>query len=124
MSARDYDRFLHMLADQGTLDGVRIMKAETARLGMSNLLPAGVTFLNNGTAMGYGAGGSVYLADRPGGASKGTYGWGGAAGTIAWVDPVRRVRATVMVNYTPAEKWPTRTDIPAALFRDAALLHR
>ena len=38
--------------------------------------------------MGFGAGGSVYLADVPGGAGKGTYGWGGAAGTIAWVDPV------------------------------------
>ncbi|WP_250638203.1 serine hydrolase domain-containing protein [Sphingomonas melonis] len=44
MSARDYDRFLHMLADEGTLDGVRVMKPETVRLAMSNLLPAGVTF--------------------------------------------------------------------------------
>ena len=98
-SARDYDRFLHMLADEGTLDGVRIMKPETVRLAMSNLLPAGVTFGGVGgatggaaaaaTPMGYGAGGSVYLADGPGGTpSKGTYGWGGAAGTIAFVDPV------------------------------------
>ena len=44
MSARDYDRFLHMLQNGGTLDGVRIMKPETAALAMSNLLPAGVEF--------------------------------------------------------------------------------
>jgi CubicO group peptidase (beta-lactamase class C family) len=35
-------------------------------------------------------GGSVTLADTPGGPGKGTYGWGGAAGTIAYVDPTRR----------------------------------
>ncbi|MHA6722024.1 serine hydrolase domain-containing protein [Sphingomonas sp. RS2018] len=128
MSARDYDRFLHMLQDEGTLDGVRVMKPATVRLAMSNLLPAGVTFQGvnastggqaNGPAMGYGAGGSVYLADVPGGASKGTYGWGGAAGTIAWVDPVRKVRGTVMVNYFPADKWPIRSDVVKALYGDA-----
>jgi CubicO group peptidase (beta-lactamase class C family) len=94
---------------------------------MSNLLPPGIFFtgFDGGRAapMGFGAGGSVYLEDRPGGASKGTYGWGGAAGTIAWVDPVRMVRGTVMVNYFPAERWPLRQDVSAALFRDAARLH-
>lgn len=132
MSARDYDRFLHMLVNEGELDGVRVMKPETVRLAMSNLLPAGVTFggVGGGTGgtqsrapMGFGAGGSVYLEDRPGGASRGTYGWGGAAGTFAWVDPVRKVRGTVMVNYFPAERWPLRQEVTAALFRDAARLH-
>ncbi|MES2338955.1 MAG: serine hydrolase domain-containing protein [Pseudomonadota bacterium] len=126
MSARDYDRFLHMLANEGSLDGIRVMKPATVRLAMSNLLPAGVTFagLGGGTggdmanAMGFGAGGSVYLRDVPGGASKGTYGWGGAAGTIAWVDPVRKLRGTVMVNYFPADKWPIRADVVKALYAD------
>jgi CubicO group peptidase (beta-lactamase class C family) len=132
MSARDYDRFLHMLANGGELGGKRVMKAETARIAMSNLLPEGVTFngIGGGTGgtqaavpMGYGAGGSVYLADRPGGPGKGTYGWGGAAGTIAWVDPGRGTRATIMVNYFPAERWPLRSEVPAALARDAMRLH-
>jgi CubicO group peptidase (beta-lactamase class C family) len=131
-SARDYDRFLHMLQNGGELDGARVMKAETAALAMSNLLPPGVMFEGIGggtggtqaqTPMGYGAGGSVYLADMPGGASKGTYGWGGAAGTIAWVDPAKHVRGTVMVNYFPADKWPLRAEVPAALMKDAARLH-
>lgn len=104
MSARDYDRFLHMLVNEGQLDGVRILKPETVRLAMSDLLPAGVdrTLLDamakTGVPMGFGAGGSVYLADRPGGPSKGTWGWGGAAGTIAFVDPVHRLRLTAMIN--------------------------
>ena len=32
MSARDYDRFLHMLVNEGQLDGARILKPATARL--------------------------------------------------------------------------------------------
>jgi len=125
-SARDYDRFLHMLANGGSLDGVRVMKPATVALAMSNLLPAGVTFGGIGggtggdsTAQGFGAGGSVYLKDVPGGASKGTYGWGGAAGTIAWVDPVRKLRGTVMVNYFPADKWPLRSDVVKTLYADS-----
>lgn len=135
MSARDYDRFLHMLANEGTLNGVRIMKPETVRLAMSNLLPAGVTFggvggatggaAANATPMGYGAGGSVYLADGPGGMpSKGTYGWGGAAGTVAFVDPVKKIRGTIMVNYFPADRWPIRQEITAALATDLSRIKR
>lgn len=126
MSARDYDRFLHMLQNGGTLDGVRVMKPETVALAMSDLLPAGVIYpgavANTGGAQGsdqgFGAGGSVYLRDIPGGPSKGTYGWGGAAGTIAWVDPVKKIRGTVMVNYLPGDKWPLRKDATAAVYAD------
>jgi CubicO group peptidase (beta-lactamase class C family) len=129
MSARDYDRFLHMLQDDGTLDGVQVMKPETVALATSNLLPAGVTFGGIGGAtggtqtahpMGFGAGGSVTLADDPNGAGKGTYGWGGAAGTIAWVDRAHHVRGTVMVNYMPADKWPLREETVKALMTDYA----
>ena len=113
MSARDYDRFLHMLLNQGTLDGARVMKAETVRLATSNLLPAGVVYGGapggsggaTGPKMGFGAGGSVQLEDVPGGPSKGTYGWGGAAGTVAWIDPANKVcgkigRANVWIPVT------------------------
>ena len=128
MSARDYDRFLHMLANGGTLDGVRVMKPETVRLAMSDLLPAGVIYGGapsgsggaSGPKMGYGAGGSVQLEDVPGGAGKGTYGWGGAAGTVAWVDPSKKIRGTVMVNYFPSDKWPLRADAVKAVYAQAA----
>jgi CubicO group peptidase (beta-lactamase class C family) len=127
-SARDYDRFLHMLQNRGTLDGKQVMKPETVALAMSNLLPAGVTFGGvdastggtNAPKMGFGAGGSVYLEDTPGGLDKGTYGWGGAAGTLAFVDPAHQLRGTVMVNYFPADRWPLRADLTRALMTDLA----
>ena len=118
-----------MLENGGTLDGVQVMKPETVKLAMSNLLPPGVTFdqVPGGTGggadapkMGFGAGGSVYLQDVPGGPGKGTYGWGGAAGTIAWVDPEHKVRGTVMVNYFPADKWPLRQEVVKAVYADLA----
>lgn len=127
MSARDYDRFLHMLQNGGTLDGVRILKPETAALAMSDLLPPGVdkTMLavmarDTGVPMGFGAGGSVFLADQPNGAGKGTFGWSGAAGTFAWVDAKNQVRATMMVNILLADlglKVPVRTAVYADLAR-------
>jgi CubicO group peptidase (beta-lactamase class C family) len=129
MSARDYDRFLHMLQDDGTLDGVQVMKPETVALATSNLLPEGVTFggvggTTGGTQaahpMGFGAGGSVTLTDVPGGPGEGTYGWGGAAGTIAWVDRAHHARGTIMVNYMPADKWPVREETVKALLTDYA----
>jgi len=128
MSAGDYDRFLHMLQNYGMLDGVRIMSVATAKLAMSDLLPPGVTFgkLPGGTGgtmeprMGFGAGGSVILEDQPGSFGAGTYGWGGAAGTIAFVNPVKKLRGTVMVNYFPGEKWPVRAEASKAFQADLA----
>ena len=129
MSARDYDRFLHMLQDDGTLDGVQVMKPETVALATSNLLPPGVTFggvsgTTGGTQaaqpMGFGAGGSVTLSEDPNGAGKGTYAWGGAAGTVAWVDRAHHARGTIMVNYMPANQWPLREETVKALLADYA----
>ncbi len=125
-SARDYDRFLHMLVNGGELDGARILKPETVALAMSDLLPAGVDksilgemTADSGVPMGFGAGGSVYLADRPGGPGKGTFGWGGAAGTIAWADPVHKVRATGMINLLLAETGLKR-EVGRAVYADLA----
>jgi CubicO group peptidase (beta-lactamase class C family) len=125
MSARDYDRFLHMLLNGGTLDGARILKPETVAIAMSNLLPAGAdtsilneTGKDTGVQLGFGAGGSVYLADVPGGPAKGTYGWGGAAGTIAWVDPVHKVRGVAMINLFGDT--PLKREVSKAIYADIA----
>jgi CubicO group peptidase (beta-lactamase class C family) len=134
MSARDYDRFLHMLQDSGTLGGVQVMKPETVALATSNLLPAGVSYGgvnattggtgSGGAGMGFGAGGSVTLGEDANGAGKGTYAWGGAAGTVAWVDRAHHARGTVMVNYMPADKWPLRDQTIKALLTDYAFWKR
>ncbi|CAA9490509.1 MAG: Beta-lactamase class C-like and penicillin binding proteins (PBPs) superfamily [uncultured Sphingomonadaceae bacterium] len=119
-SARDYDRFLAMLHSGGRLDGVRVMRPETVRLAMSNLLSAGVQGPRGGSfgTGGFGAGGIVALADQPTGQGAGSYGWGGAAGTIAWVDPKNDARVTAMINIFPPELYPLRRELEAALYAD------
>ena len=127
-TARDYDRFLKMLAGYGELEGRRVMSEAAVRIGTSNLLPETLAsnggFAMNGQAMGYGAGGTVGLGD-----TAGYYGWGGAAGTVGFVDMRFGLRATMMVQYMLTEAYPiqsqfseiVRTDVMAmAAAREAA----
>ncbi len=115
MSARDYDRFQLMLMGLGSVGKTRILKPTTARLAMSNLLPAGT--ITKGTLVegqGFGAGGRVSLPGYPAGA--GIYGWGGAAGTISFVDPKRKLRMGGYVQAMPPEAANlTKTLVPALL---------
>lgn len=117
-SARDYDRFLAMLLGEGETGGVRVMKPETARLAMSNLLSDAVdrkgTFIEG---EGFGAGGRVSLATSPTG--EGIFGWGGAAGTIAFVDRKRGYRVGGYAQYMPSEALPFQRDFGKAFFADA-----
>ena len=116
-SARDYDRFLAMLLGEGETGGVRILKPETARLAMSNLLPEGATTKNSFVeGEGFGAGGRVSLASSPTG--EGVYGWGGAAGTIAFVDRTRGSRVGGYAQYMPAEALPFQRDFGKAFYKD------
>lgn len=113
-SARDYDRFLAMLIGGGELDGVRIMSPETVALGMSNLLPEGAD--TRGTyadGAGFGAGGRSGL-----GIQAGTFGWGGAAGTNAFVDSVRKIRAVGMTQYMPSEAQDFQRSFPQWVYAD------
>ncbi|MCJ8157970.1 serine hydrolase [Sphingomonas sp. LaA6.9] len=121
MSARDYDRFLQMLMGWGAVNGVRVMKPETARLGMSNLLPEGVT-LGEGFPPGtvFGAGGRVAARSVAGGEGAGAYGWSGAAGTVAWVDPLRGIRACGFAQFLPFGTFPFQTDFPKIVYASIA----
>ena len=116
-SARDYDRFLLMLAGHGAIGRTRIMKRDTAKLGMSNLLPPGAdtkgTFADS---QGFGAGGRVTIAPDARGSGIGTFGWGGAAATVAWIDPTRGIRASGFAQYMPDQSMPFTTDFGKAVY--------
>lgn len=117
-SPRDYDRFLKMLLGFGKLDGKRVMSEAAVRLGTSNLLPSGVTTqgtLANGG--GFGAGGRSGLGDE-----EGTFGWGGAAGTIAFADLKRGWRGGLYTQYMPVEAYPLQRDFPKAAMSDAIVM--
>lgn len=113
-SPRDYDRFLQMLLGYGELEGKRVMSEAAVRLGTSNLLPEGVTTAGTFAAgSGFGAGGRVGLGEQ-----AGTYGWGGAAGTVAFVDMKRGLRAGMYTQYMPADTYPLHTEFPKAVVAD------
>ena len=93
-TVRDYARFGAMLLGDGALDGIRVMKAETARAARSNLLPEGV--LNATTGQGAG----VPLV-RPGDKAvmpPGTLMGSGASGGLWWMDPTRRVNLVFLTQ--------------------------
>lgn len=113
-SPRDYDRFLKMLLGYGVIDGKRVMGELAVRVGTSNILPATAT--TEGTwieGQGFGAGGRV---------NDGTYGWGGAAGTVAFVNFKAGLRANLMTQYMPPNAFPIQDGFPEAVASDLAAM--
>jgi CubicO group peptidase (beta-lactamase class C family) len=93
-SMRDYDRFLAMLMGEGALGQTRIMGKLAANNAMSNLVGSDTIMESFVTGQGFGAGGRVTIKSGPNGEGVGTFGWGGAASTIGWVDRTRKIRAS------------------------------
>jgi CubicO group peptidase (beta-lactamase class C family) len=116
-SARDYARFMQALLNEGALGRARILKPDTARLMMSNLLEPGVKF---GADSGYGAGGRSTLVAVSGGEGAGTYGWSGAAGTHAFVDRSSGLYAVMMTQFMGPPNNPLVGDLTAAVYKDHA----
>jgi CubicO group peptidase (beta-lactamase class C family) len=93
-TAADYMRFAQMLLNDGVLDGVRLLGRKTvARMTMNHipaeLFPLQLLDMYPMPGEGYGLGFGVVTdqTQRPMLASRGAYGWPGAAGTRFWVDP-------------------------------------
>ncbi|KWV93384.1 serine hydrolase [Erythrobacter sp. YT30] len=109
-SPKDYDRFLRMLLGYGKLGNERIMSEEAVRVGVSNLIPETVstagTWIEN---EGHGAGGRSV---------DGTFGWGGAAGTLGAVDYKLGLRTALWTQYMPPETYPVRDEFIAAMQAD------
>jgi CubicO group peptidase (beta-lactamase class C family) len=88
-TASDYMRFCQMLLNGGQLNGVRLLSPRTVELMRTNVLPPNIpSTLGPGTEFGLDF--AVYTDPVAAGGyyGKGTYFWGGAAGTWFWIDPV------------------------------------
>ncbi len=96
-TARDYGRFLQMIANGGQLDGVRILSPNTVRQMTMNQV--GSLFNAWDPVAGFGLGFGIDGAT--GVASAGTYGWGGAYGSMYKVDPKEHVIVIFMMNQLP-----------------------
>lgn len=104
----DYQRFARMLGNEGTLDGVTILKPETVKLMATNHLSDSVKermWLPSKGQVGFGIDFAVRLAPpaHPGenNGEVGEFFWDGAASTLFWVDPKNDLTAVLFVQVFP-----------------------
>ena len=97
-TASDYMRFCQMLLNGGQLDGVRILSPLTVELMHTNVLAPNVPILAPGA--GFGLDFAIYTDPVAAGGyyGKGSYWWGGAAGTWFWIDPVNDLIVVGMIQ--------------------------
>jgi len=99
----DYLRFALMLANEGELDGVRLLAPTTVEhMRSDHLHGIDSSGLWSMDAFGLGVGIITDTARRSGElGADGAYGWGGAAGTNFWIDPEEDIVGIFMVQSVP-----------------------
>ena len=125
-TAMDYMRFAEMLRNGGSLDGERILSPRTVGFMTMNHLPASISSGGSGESPGLGGRslngfgfglGFGLVTDVPASGvmgSVGEYNWGGAAGTIFWVDPVEDFVVVAMIQLM-GSPWPLRSELKVAV---------
>jgi CubicO group peptidase (beta-lactamase class C family) len=101
-TAMDYAIFIQMLLNQGEYEGVRLLKPETIKLMRSNHigeLGAGSLFLP-ATPDKFGLGFEVIFPSEADSMliSSGSFGWGGAFGSLYWIDPKKELIAHLVIQ--------------------------
>ncbi|MEO6125589.1 MAG: serine hydrolase domain-containing protein [Ilumatobacteraceae bacterium] len=118
----DYLNFAEMLRAEGTFNDSRLLSPRTVRFMTQNHLPGDADLTQFGRPLfsetafdgvGFGLLGSVTMnpvaAKVPG--SVGDYGWGGAASTFFWVDPVEDLTCVFMTQLLPSNTHPIRSQL-------------
>jgi len=119
-TAHDYMRFAEMLRNGASYNGVRILSPKTLNFMTKNHLPDQSSAAGSGEqplnqafkGMGFGLGFGVIVDPVGTGtlSSMGTFMWGGAAGTIFWVDPVEDIVVIGMIQLM-GSPWPLREEL-------------
>ncbi len=130
-SAADYLRFADLLRRQGEVEGTRLLASRTVKYMTQNHLPGGVDLDQFGNrtfaetsfdGVGFGLGVSVVIdpvkQKVPG--SVGEFGWGGAASTAFFVDPVEDLVAVFLTQLLPSSTWPIRPQLKQLLYQALA----
>jgi methyl acetate hydrolase len=114
-TAPDYLRLLQALLNGGSLDGAKILKAETvAQMAVNQIgnLEAGIMKTTNpalsndvdffpGTRLRWGLGHMINADAVPGGRKAGSLTWAGLYNTYYWIDPASRVAGVIMMQILP-----------------------
>jgi CubicO group peptidase (beta-lactamase class C family) len=101
-TAMDYAIFIQMLLNEGEYNGVRLLKSETIQLMHRNHigeLGAGSLFLP-ATTDKFGLGFEVMFPSEADSMliSPGSFGWGGAFGSLYWIDPKEELIAHLVIQ--------------------------
>ena len=113
----DYSRFLQMLANGGTLDGVRLLGRKTIENMTCNHVPFELLkqskakyFADDDYGYGYLVSVKTDNTITKCWETIGSYWWGGALGTIAKVDPVEKMATVIMLQrfLAPQEQYVGR----------------
>jgi CubicO group peptidase (beta-lactamase class C family) len=118
----DYHRFAQMLLARGELDGVRLLSPRTVDYMTINHLPGhadleafGRPLFAETTFDGVGFGLGFSVVEDPAKnkvlSSKGDFGWGGAASTVFWVDPVEALTVVFLTQLLPSTTYPIRPQL-------------
>ena len=123
-SLDDYMRFARMLLNNGTLDGVRILKPSTVKLMSTDQLDPAITkrsWLRDKSNGGFGmdfavrTGQSEALSENRG--AVGEFFWDGAWSTLFWVDPANKTTVVFFVQSDPHDG-TLHKDIRKAVYGD------
>ncbi|WP_308123588.1 serine hydrolase domain-containing protein [Modestobacter marinus] len=122
-TAGDYLRFMEMLRSGGrTPSGDRVLGPRTLAYMVRNHLPGNVDLETYGRPLyaetplrgvGFGLGFSMVLDPVRYGSvsSAGEYGWGGAASTAFWIDPVEELTVGFYTQLLPSSALPIRSHL-------------
>jgi len=111
-TAADYMRFCQMLLNRGQLNGVRLLSPRTVELMRTNVLPPTMPIFVPGA--GFGLDFAVYTDSGAAGGyyGKGTFWWGGAAGTWFWIDPADDLIVIGMIQQVAGTGAAAVTGVP------------
>lgn len=111
-TASDYWRFSQMLLNGGELEGVRLLSPKTVNLMISNHAEDFDVYIR-GAGYGFGLGFGIVndAGESRDPLTPGTFSWGGAWGTIFWVDPVEEMIGIMMTQITSYRHLHARQDI-------------
>jgi CubicO group peptidase (beta-lactamase class C family) len=99
-TARDYSRFLQMLANGGTLNGKRILGRKSVELMTADQLRSIPYNPGQGFGLGFSVIKDIGAYGSP--SSVGEFGWGGAYHSTYWVDPREQLVVVYFTQVIPA----------------------